>query len=134
MTPWLLLTIAALMALAVYLGFGHPVPRVLRPAWAALRASLVLPFAALMFVGVLTRGVWRRRRRSPGPSRPGRRMHVGPAERHARAVLGMAKFHPERIKGQDRAARRKRWRQWTAELARDGVDAGQIIDQYRRGL
>jgi hypothetical protein len=52
-------------------------------------------------------------------------------ERHARRAMGMARAHPERISGSDRAARTPEFRRLAEEI---GIDAGEIIDAFRRGL
>lgn len=63
-----------------------------------------------------------------------RRPWLLPAERQARQVLGVPARHPERITGSDRAACSRFFRVLTAELAAGGIDAGQILDEFRRGL
>lgn len=61
------------------------------------------------------------------------RRRLGRGERQARRVFGVPANHPERITGSDKAGQRGHFPLWAAELAEDGIDAGQIISDYRRG-
>lgn len=66
---------------------------------------------------------------------PGERhKRAGKAERNARAHLGMPAGHPEWLVGSDEAAARGDFPAWAAELEAEGMDAGTIIESYRRGL
>lgn len=60
--------------------------------------------------------------------------HVPRAERQARRLLGIPARHPERVTGSDKAAQRGHFPQWARELEADGIDAGEIINAYRRGM
>lgn len=53
-------------------------------------------------------------------------------ERRARDVLGMGRFHPERLAGAERDAVRPHFLAWTAELADTEQTAGFIIESVRR--
>lgn len=61
------------------------------------------------------------------------RIRLSFPERYARLTLHMPLCHPERIAGSDRAARKEYFRWLTQELADEGIVAGDITDEHRRG-
>jgi len=71
-----------------------------------------------------------RRRNWAGNRAPRKRR----TERQARTLLSMPPGHPEWLTGGEKAARTGDFASWGAELEQDGLDAGSIIDSFRRGL